>query len=46
MSDSSQHRHRLLGMTLTAQTVGLVLAVLVVAALVGLAVLDWLEQMA
>lgn len=45
MTDSSQHRPRVvLGMVVTPAVIGLVLAVVAVAALVGLAVLSWLEH--
>lgn len=40
------HRHRsVLGVAVTAQSIGLLVAVLTVGALVGLAVLNWLERM-
>ena len=41
------HKPRaLLGVTLSVQTVGVILAALAVAALIGLAILNWLETTA
>ena len=42
----SSHRHRsVLGVALTGQTIALLLAVVTVAVLTGMAVLNWLERM-
>ncbi len=47
MADSSEHRERAVwGVAVTTQSVALLLSVLAVAALVGLAVLNWLEHLA
>jgi hypothetical protein len=41
----SSHRHRTVhGIALTGQAVGLAVAALLVAVLVGLAIVSWLEQ--
>ena len=47
MINSSQHRPRVvLGMAVTPAVIGLLLAVLAVATLIGLSVLSWLEHSA
>ena len=44
MTHDPQHPRQVLGVDVTAQTVMLILAVLAVGALVGWAVLTWLER--
>ena len=45
-TSSEEHRRVLWGVAVTAQTVALLVSVLAVGALIGLAVLNWLEQFA
>ena len=46
MAHGSHKPRALLGVALTSQTVGVILAALAVAVLVGLAILNWLESTA
>jgi hypothetical protein len=43
--ESSRRRRQVLGVRMTTQTYLLIVAVLAVAALIGLAVLSWLEHL-
>jgi hypothetical protein len=45
VTDSSRRRRQVLGVRMTTQTYLLIVSVLTVAALIGLAVLSWLEHL-
>jgi hypothetical protein len=46
MAHGSHKQRALLGVAVTGQTVGVILAALTVAVLIGLAILNWLESTA